>query len=100
MRRKPVTWGVLIGLTVAIIISILAPLTQAGLNPARDFGPRLFAFFAGWGDVAIPGPRGGFFTVYILAPILGALVGAGAYQLLLRGSLPRETEAAAKPVAE
>ena len=55
-----------IGLTVAMLICIIAPLSQAGFNPARDFGPRLVAYFAGWGDIAIPGPRGGFFTVYIL----------------------------------
>ena len=91
-RHKPGRSGgtmsaLFIGLAVAIIISILAPLTQAGLNPARDFGPRLFAYFAGWGSVAIPGPRGGFFTVYILAPVLGALVGAGCYQLLLHPAM-------------
>jgi len=73
----------MIGLSVSIIISIIAPLTQAGLNPARDFGPRLFAFFAGWGSIAIPGPRGGFFTVYILSPIAGALLGAAIYQILV-----------------
>jgi glycerol uptake facilitator protein len=73
---------VFIGLAVALGISIVAPLTQAGLNPARDFGPRLFAWLAGWGSVAIPGPRGGFFTVYILSPCLGALLGAGVYQVL------------------
>ncbi len=73
-----------VGLAVAILIAILSPLTQAGLNPARDFGPRLFAYFAGWGSIAIPGPRGGFFTVYILAPILGALVGAAVYEYLIR----------------
>ena len=28
-------------MTVAILISVLAPLTQACFNPARDFGPRL-----------------------------------------------------------
>jgi glycerol uptake facilitator protein len=72
-----------IGLTVAAIISIVAPLTQAGLNPARDFGPRLFAWLAGWGHIAIPGPRGGFFTVYILAPMLGALAGAAIFQFCL-----------------
>lgn len=71
---------VFIGLTVSIVISVVAPLTQAGLNPARDFGPRLFAFCAGWGSIAIPGPSGGFFTVYILAPVLGALLGAGGHQ--------------------
>jgi glycerol uptake facilitator protein len=74
-----------IGLAVALNISIVAPLTQAGFNPARDFGPRLFAWCAGWGSVAIPGPRGGFFTVYILAPCLGALCGGGIYQFLRLG---------------
>jgi glycerol uptake facilitator protein len=79
---------VFIGLTVAVLISVIAPLTQACFNPARDFGPRLFAFLAGWGSIAIPGPRGGFFTVYILAPTLGAVAGAGLYLRLLRPALP------------
>lgn len=76
-----------IGLAVSLIISVLAPLTQAGLNPARDFGPRLFSCLAGWGSVAIPGPRGGFFTVYILSPLLGALAGAAGYELLLHPAM-------------
>lgn len=84
---------VCIGLAVAVIISIVAPLTQAGLNPARDFGPRLFSYFAGWGAVAIPGPRGGWFTVYILSPILGSLAGSAIYQFLIRPSLALEKPA-------
>ena len=78
-----------IGLSVSIIIAIIAPLTQAGLNPARDFGPRLVAYMFGWGEIAIPGPRGGFFTVYILSPIVGALIGAGVYQFMVRRHLPQ-----------
>ncbi len=89
---------VFIGLTVAVLISVIAPLTQACFNPARDFGPRLFAYCAGWGEVAIPGPRGGFFTVYILAPTLGAVAGGGLYLGLLRPSLPApEPERTAVP---
>ncbi len=76
---------VFIGLTVAALVVVIAPLTQACLNPARDFGPRLFAAFAGWGRIALPGPRGaGFFTVYILAPIVGATIGGGVYERILR----------------
>jgi len=67
---------VFIGGSVAGIISIIAPLTQAGLNPARDFGPRLVAYLTGWGQIAIPGPKGGFLFVYILAPVLGGILAA------------------------
>ena len=47
---------VFIGLTVSALISVIAPLTQACFNPARDFGPRLFAYWAGWGKIAMAGP--------------------------------------------
>jgi glycerol uptake facilitator protein len=80
----------LIGLTVTILISLMGPLTQAGFNPARDFGPRLAAYVLGWDSVAIPGPRGGFLVVYILGPIVGALVGSGLYQICVRTHLAEE----------
>jgi glycerol uptake facilitator protein len=84
---------VFIGLTVAALISVIAPLTQACFNPARDLGPRLFAFLAGWGPIALPGPRGsGFLTVYIMAPILGAILGSGLYVHVLGPRLPAGIE--------
>lgn len=61
----------IIGLTVGSLIAVLAPLTQAGFNPARDFGPRIIAFLAGWKTVAFQG-----WWVYVLAPLLGATAGA------------------------
>ncbi len=80
---------VFIGLTVSVLIAVIAPLTQACFNPARDFGPRLFAALAGWGTIALPGPRGtGFLTVYILAPTIGAVLGGALYVRVLRPSLP------------
>ncbi len=94
-RPNGTLFALFIGMSVAIIISIIAPLTQAGLNPARDFGPRLFSYLAGWGNIAIPGPRGGFFTVYILSPVLGALAGAAGYEFLLRSAM-RTTATAEK----
>jgi len=69
---------VFIGLTVTAVICLIAPLTQAGLNPARDFGPRLVAWFMGWNDWAFPDQKGGFFFVYILGPLLGG-VGAAVF---------------------
>src|SRR5262249_55777863 len=84
---------VFIGLTIAVLISLIAPLTQACFNPARDFGPRLVAFFAGWGEIAIPRPRGpGCLTVYIVAPILGAVLGGGLHHHYLRHHYSGPTE--------
>jgi glycerol uptake facilitator protein len=60
-----------IGLTVAAIICLIAPLTQAGLNPARDLSPRLFAWLAGWRSAAFPDAHGGFLTLYVAAPLVG-----------------------------
>ena len=43
------------------------------VNPARDFGPRIVAACAGWNRIAFQG-----WWVYVLAPIVGAVVGAFA----------------------
>jgi len=72
----------MIGMTVAVLLALYAPITQAGWNPARDFGPRIVAALAGWGEVAIPGPRNGFW-IYILGPCLGAPVGAAMAESIL-----------------
>ena len=91
--RPPVAaQALLIGLGVAAIISIVAPLTQAGLNPARDFGPRVVSWLMGWGEIAFPGPRGGWFTVYIAAPLLGAVLGGGIYRVFARYLLPPQPD--------
>ena len=78
-----------IGFTVAVLISLFAPLTQAGWNPARDFGPRIVAALAGWGSIAIPGPSNGFW-VYIVGPLLGGSIGGLIYETLLRPGMPKD----------
>ena len=74
---------ILIGLTLTLLITLFGALTQAGWNPARDFGPRLVAYFAGWDSIAIPGPNGAFW-IYILGPIIGAPIGGLIYQKILK----------------
>jgi len=86
-QHAPPSWlgAAYVGLTLAALITFLSPLTQAGFNPARDFAPRLFAYFAGWREVAMPGPNGvGYITVYVMAPFLGAIVGGGCYEAIFR----------------
>jgi glycerol uptake facilitator protein len=80
-----------IGLSVAAIISLLAPLTQAGLNPARDLGPRLVAWLFGWRGAAFPDRVGGFLHVYVSAPLLG---GVFASLFFVRVLEPAMTDAA------
>jgi len=75
----------LIGLVVATIGGSLGPLTGFAMNPARDFGPKFFAYLAGW-DHALSGPSHlsmPYFLVPIFGPICGALLGGWAYPKLV-----------------
>ncbi len=47
----------LIGILVAVIGASTGPLTGFAMNPARDFGPKLFTWLAGWGNMAMSGGR-------------------------------------------
>lgn len=88
LPRPSLTLPLIIGITLVVLIGVFAPLTQGGWNPARDFGPRLVAYMAGWGEMAIPGPASGFWA-YIVGPFVGAPIGAAAYETL-RWALGRE----------
>ncbi|MFI1534800.1 MIP/aquaporin family protein [Streptomyces anandii] len=65
----------LIGFVVAAIGMSFGPNAGYAINPARDFGPRLFTYFEGWGDLALPGSLAGAFSDYWWIPIVGPLVG-------------------------
>lgn len=69
---------ILVGLTIAIIGASFGCLTGFAMNPARDFGPKLFCAIAGWGSAALPAPNN-YFWVPIVGPILGAIAGGFIY---------------------
>jgi glycerol uptake facilitator protein len=56
------------------------------INPARDFGPRVFAAIAGYDDIALPGDYGNvnsYFWIPIIGPIVGAVIGALIYDFCI-----------------
>jgi MIP family channel proteins len=70
--RASAGWAAfVIGATLGMAVFVIGPLTGAGLNPARAFGPAL-----------VSGEWGGFddfvFT-YVLAPVVGAVLAALVY---------------------
>ncbi|HKC12015.1 MAG TPA: MIP family channel protein [Vicinamibacteria bacterium] len=84
-RLAPVLFGaavVLIGMTFGY---------NAGyaINPARDFGPRLFTALAGWGSEVF---RAGnhWWWIPIVGPCLGGMIGGLAYDLLISKHHPPE----------
>jgi glycerol uptake facilitator protein len=80
----------IIGLIVVVIGMSFGVNAGYAINPARDLGPRLFAWAQGWGKIAIPGDYGNvntYFWIPIVGPLVGAAVGAFVYDLLIRGVL-------------
>ncbi|GAA0491038.1 MULTISPECIES: MIP/aquaporin family protein [Tatumella] len=79
----------LIGLLVAVIGAAMGPLTGFALNPARDFGPKMFTALAGWGEIAFTGGKTiPYFLVPIFGPLIGACVGAFIYRNCVGRYLP------------
>ncbi|DAZ94889.1 TPA: hypothetical protein N0F65_008033 [Lagenidium giganteum] len=62
--------------------------TGYAINPARDFGPRLLTFFAGWGFQVFT-LNGGYFWIPIVAPLIGGAIGGAVYVGLIEAHHPR-----------
>lgn len=72
----------MIGFLVCCLLMTYAPITMTGINPVRDLAPRLVAWMAGWGSVAMPGPQYDVW-VYTVGPMIGAPFGAWFGELAL-----------------
>jgi glycerol uptake facilitator protein len=75
--RADADWaGFVIGATLGFAVLVMAPLTGASLNPARALGPAIVAgeFVGGFGKFAV---------AYLVGPIVGGLLAALGYKLLV-----------------
>jgi len=91
----------LIGILIAVIGGSLGPLTGFAMNPARDFGPKFFAFVAGWGDMALTGGKDiPYMIVPLLAPVFGAAFGGWLYPKAISIYLPGNAEATQNETAD
>lgn len=73
--------GVTILLITITLISIPCAFgynSGALINPARDFGPRLFTWIAGWGNQVMTS-HNYFFWIPLVGPILGSFVATLIY---------------------
>ena len=80
--------ALIIGLLVAVIGSSMGYLEAWAINPARDLGPRIFAFISGWGPQAFPSPDN-YWWIPIVGPLIGGPIGGFLYQYLIHPYLPR-----------
>ncbi|KAG6572651.1 putative aquaporin [Phytophthora cinnamomi] len=65
--------------------------TGYAMNPARDFGPRLFTYMVGYGT-KVWTADGHYFLIPIFGPLIGGVVGAGMYTFLVQVQHPTEPE--------
>ena len=79
-KAEPGFAGISIGMTVATVIVVLGAFTGASINPARTFGPYLMDTLLGGANLW------GFFPIYLVGPIVGAILAALVYTYLAKGN--------------
>jgi aquaporin Z len=68
--------GIAIGLTLVLIHIVCIPITGTSVNPARSFGPALFAGAAALKQL----------WLFMVAPVLGAALGAFLWKIIGSGN--------------
>jgi MIP family channel proteins len=85
-------WGAfVIGAALGLAVMCIAPLTGAGLNPARAFGPALFGGF---------GPAGDWLLAFVVGPVAGAVIAAQLYSALVIARQQAAEAETAEPAAQ
>jgi glycerol uptake facilitator protein len=79
---------IMIGLIVVAVGISFGGMHGYAINPARDFGPRLFTAVAGFANNGLT--NGDLvFWVPIVGPLIGGVLGAGVYDYGVRRCLPK-----------
>lgn len=87
-RQGLAAWaGFVIGGSLGLAVMMFGPLTGAGFNPARSIGPALVS--GSWANGA------SFILIYILGPVVGAVLATVGYSLLVPDKPPAAGVAAA-----
>jgi MIP family channel proteins len=95
-RNSPAPTGlapVIVGLLVVLIGATFGFNSGYAINPARDFGPRLFTFVAGWGSAVFTASHG-WWWVPIVAPCIGGVLGGWVYDVFVGNHLPEKASTA------
>lgn len=73
------------GTVLAVGLSLGGPSGYA-INPARDFGPRLFGTLVGTTDLW----AGGYWLIPLIVPVIGGVLGTYIYDWLVTSNLPQK----------
>ncbi|HEY8479051.1 MAG TPA: MIP/aquaporin family protein [Spirillospora sp.] len=82
----------IIGLIVVAIGMAFGSAAGYAINPARDLGPRLAQYLTGYENAWRDQYGDLYFWVPIAAPLIGGIIGAGLYILLIGRNIPEEEE--------
>src|SRR5262245_9335842 len=89
-RNSPAPAGLaplIVGLLVVLIGATFGFNSGYAINPARDFGPRVFTAMAGWGTEVFRA-GGSWWWVPIVAPCLGGVLGGWVYDFFVGNRFP------------
>ena len=92
-RNSPAPAGlapVVVGLLVVLIGATFGFNSGYAINPARDFGPRLFTFVAGWGSEVFRAGNS-WWWVPVVAPCIGGVAGGWMYDAYIGHRFPVES---------
>ncbi|CAJ0564683.1 unnamed protein product, partial [Mesorhabditis spiculigera] len=91
-RIPPFMQPAFIGTILILIGMTLGMNAGYAINPARDFGPRLFTLIAGYGWGVFSYNRYKWFWIPWVGPMIGAVIGAWLYEFFIGFHIPDDPD--------